>query len=520
MFGDLGFTQGRTASSTISDAHTDTSEDILIGDELELHDACRRGDLELAQALIKSGVDVNCRNKHDRTPLHWASGNGHVHVCRYLIDDCAAAIDVSDKFGMDALLWAAWFGHKNSTKFMLKVGMKATARNKHGYSWLHCATQNDHLSLLDVLEEELQDFDRNIVDNCGRTCVHVACKFKRSEMLELLLKKGCNPNKKDKEGNTAMHTAAQYGFVEAIEILAKSGCSIEEFNNQHQSPLHIAAQHGQMELCESILLQGGDVNIEDNEETCPLHLAVNNLHLDATKLLISHKADVDACNKHNQTPLHFAVARKNVDVTKLLLDCRANTSVQDARGETVLHLAAENGLVHLTELFLRAKPKLNVCDQKGKTPLEVAARGNYVTIVDMIIKAERLAGLYDARADVEPGRVSFLPDWSQETEHFRSILFNLASKHMKAIEWKQLAYHWAFTDKQLAAIEEQYTGSKSWREHGHRMLLIWLHGCLTTHVNPMKSLYAGLVFIQRRDLAESTRNKASKRNEHNSCSMS
>lgn len=44
-------------------------------------------------------------------------------------------------------------------------------------------------------------------------------------------------------------------------------------------------------------------------------------------------------------------------------------------------------------------------------------------------------------------------------------------------------------------------GTKSYREHGHRMLLIWLHGVITAGENPIKGLYEGLVGIGRRDLA-------------------
>lgn len=51
-------------------------------------------------------------------------------------------------------------------------------------------------------------------------------------------------------------------------------------------------------------------------------------------------------------------------------------------------------------------------------------------------------------------------------------------------------------------------GTASYREHGHRMLLIWLHGAIMAGENPVKGLYEGLVGIGRRDLAESIRKKA------------
>jgi len=37
------------------------------------------------------------------------------------------------------------------------------------------------------------------------------------------------------------------------------------------------------------------------------------------------------------------------------------------------------------------------------------------------------------------------------------------------------------------------TGKKSYKEHGNRLLLIWLHGALLAHQNPVKRIYEDLV---------------------------
>ena len=38
--------------------------------ETPLHDACRRGQLEVAMAVIDEGADVNARDMYGYTPLH------------------------------------------------------------------------------------------------------------------------------------------------------------------------------------------------------------------------------------------------------------------------------------------------------------------------------------------------------------------------------------------------------------------------------------------------------------------
>ena len=42
-------------------------------------------------------------------------------------------------------------------------------------------------------------------------------------------------------------------------------------------------------------------------------------------------------------------------------------------------------------------------------------------------------------------------------------------------------------------------GAQSYKEHGYRLLLIWLHGVPKSE-NPMKNLYEALVAIGRREM--------------------
>ncbi|XP_065198243.1 streptococcal hemagglutinin-like [Sycon ciliatum] len=50
-----------------------------------LHDAARRGNLEVCQALIAGGADCNIKNERGDTPLHDAARRGNLEVCQALI---------------------------------------------------------------------------------------------------------------------------------------------------------------------------------------------------------------------------------------------------------------------------------------------------------------------------------------------------------------------------------------------------------------------------------------------------
>jgi len=503
----------------------DLDDEILVGDEKDLHEACKSGDMAVVEEMAKTGLDLNCRNKHDRTPLHWAAGNGQLDILKTLLDE-GAAIDLRDKFGMDALLWSAWFGHTECTKYLLRVGASPTVRNKHGYCWLHCAAQNNHVDTIEILAEEMQEFGSNTVDDAGRSALHVACKYGRKRIAERLIQFGGDPLLADKSGSTSFHVAAKYGFHELVAVFVDAKCNLDLPNADAKTPLHIAAEEGKDLFCKELLAHGADVNAETPDEMSPLHYAVRSGHTETVEVLLENDADIDSGNRHNQTPLHLAVMGRSLEMTLVLLNAHADTNVPDARNEIALHIAAENGLTDIAEALLLTGSSVSLPDEKGKTPLDVAARGNYVTIVDMMIKAERYRQFLRLQVEnhnhqAAKQNVSLKADGQAATQHFRMLLYRLASKYLKPIEWKQLAFYWGFTDKHLQAIEEQYTGNKSYKEHGHRMLLIWFHGfTYCAEENPVKGLYEGLAGIQKKELAELMRTKSSQISEEKNCCIS
>lgn len=55
--------------------------------------------------------------------------------------------------------------------------------------------------------------------------------------------------------------------------------------------------------------------------------------------------------------------------------------------------------------------------------------------------------------------LTFKQDHRQETQQFHSVLWRLASRHLRPQEWKKLAYCWEFTEAHVHAIEQQWTGT-------------------------------------------------------------
>ncbi|BHF83661.1 hypothetical protein SprV_0902680400 [Sparganum proliferum] len=85
---------------------------------------------------------------------------------------------------------------------------------------------------------------------------------------------------------------------------------------------------------------------------------------------------------------------------------------------------------------------------------------------------------------------------------FQPLLYHLAYNKLKKEDWKKLAVFWGFTDEQIAAIELHHSQSpKAYKDHGFRMLSIWLHG-VEANETPTEGLSAALIAIGEKSRAD------------------
>ncbi|XP_019687798.1 ankyrin repeat and death domain-containing protein 1A isoform X2 [Felis catus] len=453
-----------------------------------------------------------------RAALHWAAGAGHEQAVRLLLEH-EVAVDDEDAFGMNSLLLSAWFGHLQILQILVNSGAKIHCKNKDGLTLLHCAAQKGHVPVLAFIMEDLEDVPLDQADKLGRTAFHRAAEHGQLDALDFLVGSGCEHSVKDKEpfclqeGNTALHLAASRGHLTVLQRLVDIRLDLEEQNVEGLTALHAAVEGSHPDCVQLLLEAGSSVNALTQKKQSCLHYAALGGSEDVARALI-HAGGHTNIADHGASPMHLAVRHNFPALVQLLIDAGSDLDATDNRQQTPLHLAAEHAWQDIAEMLLVTGVNLNLRDKQGKTALAVAARSNHISLVDMIIKADRLYKwekdhvLCRDPRDPSGKNLTFKQDHRQETQQFHSVLWRLASRHLRPQEWKKLAYCWEFTEAHVHAIEQQWTGIKSYQEHGHRMLLIWLHGVAIAGENPNKALFEGLVAIGRRDLAESIRKKA------------
>ena len=79
-----------------------------------------------------------------------------------------------------------------------------------------------------------------ILDDNGRSALHLACSNSKPEVVEFLLKNGANVNLKDSESSfTPIHRSIHYGCLELVEILKRYGGSFDVLDADFYTPLQL-----------------------------------------------------------------------------------------------------------------------------------------------------------------------------------------------------------------------------------------------------------------------------------------
>ncbi|XP_073933367.1 ankyrin repeat and death domain-containing protein 1B isoform X2 [Castor canadensis] len=368
------------------------------------------------------------------------------------------------------------------------------------------AAKSNNLDLMNKLFEKKVNI--NAVNNMSRTALHFAVARNNLSAVDFLLSHKASVDIADKHGLTVLHLAAWSGSFEIMLMLVKAGADQRAKNQDGTNALHFAAQSNNVNIVEYLIkdLHLKDLNQPDELNVSVLQIATQHGHTSLVNFLLSENVDLHQRMECKESPLHLAVINNHITVVNSLLGAQHDADILSQRQQTPLHVAADLGNVEMVETLLQAGCDLKIVDKQGRTALAVASRSSHSLVVDMLIKAERYYAWREEHGkstqDPSAGTLTFKQDHSLGTRHIRMLLWNLAYHQLKVNEWQRLARSWDFTDDQIRAIEQQWSGNKSFREHGHRALLIWLHGALMTQPDPAKHLYKELVRAGFPELAE------------------
>lgn len=197
-----------------------------------LHLAAGNNNVEIVRMLIKTGVDVNVKDKSDQTPLHYAAGKNNREIAGLLIK-AGADVNAGDRSGRTPLFFAIPYGsssslyHKEMVALLLKNGADPNAKE---------GRDKDHKTALHELSEAVYSYsyrnDTKETHSLNQIQVDAA---------QVLIAHGADLHARTEwEGNTPLHIAAKSGHVPMMKLLVAHGADLQRLNKGMRTPLQCA----------------------------------------------------------------------------------------------------------------------------------------------------------------------------------------------------------------------------------------------------------------------------------------
>jgi ankyrin repeat protein len=169
-----------------------------------LHQVALGNQLVLEKMVLECPALINFRDYDRRTPLHIAASEGHVNICRYLVEN-GGMVNRCDRWGGSPLDDAHREQHLDVAKFLQSKGAKFGSTS-HVTNFISAASAGD----IDEVKAFL-DFgkiDLNEGDYDKRTALHLAAGEGHLNIVRTLCEAGANTNVEDRWGHRPIDDAS------------------------------------------------------------------------------------------------------------------------------------------------------------------------------------------------------------------------------------------------------------------------------------------------------------------------
>ena len=181
---------------------------------------------EAAKKLIENGADINARDRSNWTPLNHAI-HGRSNELIDLLLDKKADLDTSPSIGNAMLDMAAGLGSARLFKYVMEKGgeslfSKEIDSNNH----MRSALTGGSVEIVRILQGK--NIPMNLeADISGWTPLHYAARGNKPEMIEYLVKKKADINKRTNSGKSVYNVAEENGHQELLSLIVKLGGTTE-----------------------------------------------------------------------------------------------------------------------------------------------------------------------------------------------------------------------------------------------------------------------------------------------------
>jgi len=305
-----------------------------------------------------------------------AAGEGDFHLVRELINNYKVSVDAARSDGVTAL---------------------------------HLSCQNGHLKLVQwLLEEKKPDIEK--ADNKGRRAIYFTIKGCQPELLNLLIRKGVEPDPLTiKKKYSPLLKAAAKQYTELAQILIKTNCCNVNLQDENgNTALHLAVIGKRKSELFDVLVQcdQADLTIRNEMGYNVFHSAVISGNMAVLEYLLDSKyitLALERVTSSEYSVFHLASVTGDLKVAKVLLDrlMREKLSVddEDSMGNTALMIASARCQYGLIELFVKfGKANVNKMNYMDDTPISFIMKK--IGIIQRIPLSEDSPDIYKIYAEL------------------------------------------------------------------------------------------------------------------------
>ncbi len=221
--------------------------------------------VKIVRILLEAGA---CPNSGlSGRPLEYAACRGDIEIAQMLI---RAGARVSLDNG-NALTVAATAGHLDMVQLLVEAGSNLNFYSALESRWwtipLMCAAREGHQAVFEYLAPLTAP---DLRKEAEQVALHLAASEGKIEALQLLFNAGTDLNSKDSFGQTALMIAAQQRQPQFVQTLLQMGVDISARDNEGRTALMFAAQSRYITTVKILIRADADVNAKDMEDNTAL----------------------------------------------------------------------------------------------------------------------------------------------------------------------------------------------------------------------------------------------------------